>query len=701
MHAATRAGRCRRLTRRAISLAAPWGGAGGDPHRRRRSGARRAGRMRNHHQWRRRGRRSLAADAGVLGRARPDGGAKLRQAAGRCRARRDAQPRRRDGEARAHGGEPHRAADRGIPPRCPEVEMGGQRARGPGAQCLLHARRQNRLLRGPDRPAASQRQRDRHRDGARDLARAARALARAGLAGNGRAGDDRHRRRALRPGAGLGRSRRRRLPELRGDEIQPHRRSRSRPHRPRARRARRLRSACRRHAVAENDRRQRRRASAGVPQQPSGRGEPRARDRGAATHRDAAIPSRTLVTDATLLDTPGRSGPPGATGRAGATGAAGKVGAVGAAGAVGAVGAAGVDGAVGAAGVAGKAGLDGAVGATGVDGAAGATGMDGAGGAVGAAGLDGAIGATGLAGVDGTAGAAGDSRINWASGGLALLALTAALYLARAFFVPLLIGILGSYALHPLVDRLQAWRVPRSVGAALVLAILIGSFSWIAVSMTADAEALIEKLPEAARKLRQDLGSARLGTPTALQNMNEAARQLQGAATDAGAGRASSKALAPQAPEATWLRDYTLTQTALIVTVAAQTPIVLLLTYFLLASGVHFRRKLVQLVGPTLSRKKDAVRILEEIDVQVQRYLFAMLASNALVGFGTWLAFLAFGVEQAGVWGIAAGVLHFIPYLGPALIALGSGVAAFLQFGSFYYGLAVAGVSLVVAGTIG
>src|SRR3954466_114163 len=78
-----------------------------------------------------------------------------------------------------------------------------------------------------------------------------------------------------------------------------------------------------------------------------------------------------------------------------------------------------------------------------------------------------------------------------------------------------------------------------------------------------------------------------------------------------------------------------------------------------------------------------------------------MLASNGLVGFGTWLAFLAFGVEQAGVWGIAAGVLHFIPYLGPALIALGSGVAAFLQFGSFYYGLAVAGVSLVVAGTLG
>ena len=58
-------------------------------------------------------------------------------------------------------------------------------------------------------------------------------------------------------------------------------------------------------------------------------------------------------------------------------------------------------------------------------------------------------------------------------------------------------------------------------------------------------------------------------------------------------------------------------------------------------------------------------------------------------------------MEQAGVWGVAAGVLHFVPYLGPALIALGSGVAAFLQFGSLLYALAVAGVSLLVAGAIG
>jgi predicted PurR-regulated permease PerM len=331
-------------------------------------------------------------------------------------------------------------------------------------------------------------------------------------------------------------------------------------------------------------------------------------------------------------------------------------------------------------------------------GAVGATGLAGVDGTAGVAGLDGTAGAAGLNGAAGIAGAAGDSRINLASGGLALLALTAALYLARGFFVPLLIGILGSYALHPLVNRLQAWRVPRSIGAALVLAMVVGSFSWIAASVSADAEALIEKWPEAARKLRQEMSVGRSTAPSALQNMRETAQQLQGVATDGGTPSPRAKV---EAPESTWLSDYTLAQTTLIVTVVAQTPIVLLLTYFLLASGVHFRRKLVTLVGPTLSRKKDAVRILEEIDVQVQRYLFAMLASNALLAALTWLAFLVLGVDQAGVWGVAAGVLHFVPYLGSALVAVGCGLAAFVQFGSVFYGLTVAGISLLISAGVG
>ncbi len=282
---------------------------------------------------------------------------------------------------------------------------------------------------------------------------------------------------------------------------------------------------------------------------------------------------------------------------------------------------------------------------------------------------------------------------------LAVIALIAALYLARAFFVPLLIGILASYMLRPVVDWLKVLYVPRPVAAALVLIVLVGSLSWIAFSLRDEATTMIEKLPEAAHKLRQNLSAARAGSPTALQNMQKAANELQGAAADAGL-KPGARVVAAREPEPTaWLRDYALAQSALLIAVAAQAPIVLLLTYFLLASGQHFRRKLVQFVGP--SHQKETVNILEEIDVQIQRYLLVTLVSNTLIGVCTWLAFQALGMGQAGVWGVAAGVLHFMPYLGPALIALASGVAAFMQFGSPLNALAVAGASLLVAGMIG
>lgn len=288
-------------------------------------------------------------------------------------------------------------------------------------------------------------------------------------------------------------------------------------------------------------------------------------------------------------------------------------------------------------------------------------------------------------------------------GVLGVVAAIAALYLARGFFVPLLIGILGAYALRPPVNWLKAGRVPRSVGAALVLAVAVGSISWIGFTLSDDASAMIEKLPEAARKIRRAVGAARDGAPSALQNMQAAADELQGAAADAGAATkpAAKKPVAPAVAAPTWLQDYLLAQSALLVTVAAQAPIVLLLTYFLLASGQHFRRKLLLLVGSSLARKKDTVRILDEVDSQVQRYLLVMLLSNAVLAVVCWLAFLALGLEQAGVWGAAAGVLHFVPYLGTSLIAISTGTAALLQSGSLLYAFTVASVALLLSGAIG
>jgi predicted PurR-regulated permease PerM len=89
------------------------------------------------------------------------------------------------------------------------------------------------------------------------------------------------------------------------------------------------------------------------------------------------------------------------------------------------------------------------------------------------------------------------------------------------------------------------------------------------------------------------------------------------------------------------------------------------------------------------------------VDVQVQHYLLIMLASNAVVALLTWLAFEMLGLDHASVWGVAAGVLHFIPYLGTVTIAIASGISGLLQFGSIPLALAVAAISALVSGLVG
>ncbi len=284
---------------------------------------------------------------------------------------------------------------------------------------------------------------------------------------------------------------------------------------------------------------------------------------------------------------------------------------------------------------------------------------------------------------------------------LAVIAIVATMYLAQAFVLPVLIGILASYTLSPVVDFLNRCHIPKAVGAALVVLMLIAALTWLSLSLSSEATALIEKLPDATRKLRQHLSDIRPLNQSTLQNMQEAAKQLEGAATDASI-KSSGVTVSNNSGEiSAWLHDFALKQSLLIFSVIAQAPVILMLTYFLLASGAHFRRKLVQFVGPSLEKKKDMVRMLDEIAKQIQLYLLSMLVASFLVGISTWLGFKALGMEQAGIWGVIAGMLQFIPYLGIAITAITSGIASFLQFGSLLNTLATVSVVLLISAAIG
>ncbi|MCM2251830.1 MAG: AI-2E family transporter [Ramlibacter sp.] len=280
---------------------------------------------------------------------------------------------------------------------------------------------------------------------------------------------------------------------------------------------------------------------------------------------------------------------------------------------------------------------------------------------------------------------------------LAAIALLATLRWASAFFIPLMVGFLLSYALSPIVDVLQRWRIPRSISAAVLILGILGGAAASVYSFTDDANQLIAELPAAARKLRDSMRSGGGKGDSALSTVQKAAAQLEQAAAEAGpaAPARGAQRVVIEKPRFD-IRDHLWTGTMGLASLIGQVTVVTFLTFFLLMSGDTFRRKLVKITGPTLSNKKITVQALDEITEQIQRYLLVQLLAAVVVGLSTWLVFWALGMKHAAVWGLAAGILNFIPYVGSVLVTAAAGLVAFLQFGEVNMALAVTGVSLVI-----
>ena len=128
----------------------------------------------------------------------------------------------------------------------------------------------------------------------------------------------------------------------------------------------------------------------------------------------------------------------------------------------------------------------------------------------------------------------------------------------------------------------------------------------------------------------------------------------------------------------------------------SQAVMVAFLVFFMLASGDLFKRKVVRLVGSNFAEKRITVEALNEIGSQIERFLLIQVATSALVGTVTSVALWWFGVNQAAVWGVAAGVLNSIPYFGAIIVTAGLSFVAFLQFGSLLATPKIAGTALLI-----
>ncbi|MQA42518.1 AI-2E family transporter [Rugamonas aquatica] len=288
-----------------------------------------------------------------------------------------------------------------------------------------------------------------------------------------------------------------------------------------------------------------------------------------------------------------------------------------------------------------------------------------------------------------------------ALGVIATVAFIYALQWSRNFLVPLLLGILITYMLSPIVCWLERMRLPRVVGATLITAAILGGSLVVIDKVQGEFESIVEELPTVSHKLSRLLADRAHQGPSTLQRIQAVATELQQATAGAQERRAARKAAPPPESGALPVMDWLWAGSMGVMGFLSQAVMVIFLVFFLLLSGDTFKRKLVKLTGPSLSKKKITVHILEDINSSIQKYMLMLLVTNGLLALLMWVALRWIGLENAGAWAIVAGLLHLMPYFGPLLITLATGAVAFMQFESLQMSALVMGTSLAIATLVG
>ena len=288
---------------------------------------------------------------------------------------------------------------------------------------------------------------------------------------------------------------------------------------------------------------------------------------------------------------------------------------------------------------------------------------------------------------------------------------------AGQLLIPIVLGLLISYALEPVVAWLAHHRVPRLAGTSVLLLGLLGLGAWGVYSLKDDVLQAIETLPEAARRGREMVLSQSGSGPAA--SIQQAADELRGTPSEEGGSNpdggapATSRQQKPTNPSApnegaqpaaggqqpaagAGLTGMVQRGVGSVFALAGHLVVIFFLVFFLLVSGHHFRARLVEIAGPDPDRRRVTAQVIDEINAQIQRFLLVRLITAAVVGALTWAVLAWMGVQHAAVWGILAGIFNSIPYFGPIIVSGGLLVVGLVQGGGMTQALQMAGVALAI-----
>jgi predicted PurR-regulated permease PerM len=271
------------------------------------------------------------------------------------------------------------------------------------------------------------------------------------------------------------------------------------------------------------------------------------------------------------------------------------------------------------------------------------------------------------------------------AGAIVLLGTIAALYFAREILVPLAFALTLTFLLTPVVVRLEklhAGRVVSVLTSVLVSVAVAGGISWIIATQLVE---VANRIPQYSENIRARIEAFHL---PATGQIGQAAKSVQEVVAELSNPSAPSPALALQdrkknkpnaPPSAASPTDVRIIQPSAsgwtelrylggpVLAPLGMAGMVLIFTVFMLLKREDLRNRLLRLAG--LGQLNLMTQALDDASGRVSRYLLMQLLVNA--GFGSVFGFglYCIGVPNPALWGVLAGMLRYVPYVGTTVAA--------------------------------
>ncbi len=272
----------------------------------------------------------------------------------------------------------------------------------------------------------------------------------------------------------------------------------------------------------------------------------------------------------------------------------------------------------------------------------------------------------------------------WATIGLFVIALFYTFYFAAPVLIPITVAILLSMLLSPAVELLERFRLPRSFASAIIVAGALGLITGAVVTLAGPAQEWVTRLPASFDKLEQRLKLIK----KPIAEIQRATEQIE---------NVTELSQKPQRRQIVELRRPSFAGELLSSTQRAATSvgIVIILLFFLLATGDLFLRKLVGLM-PSDENKARTIDIAHSVKKEISFYLQSLTVTN--IGYGALVtcAGWALGLENALLWGAVTAILSFAPYVGPVVILVLLTTASLATLSSLSAALALPAIYLCV-----